>query len=269
MPLLGGGVDSHAALTTAASAAPRAARRVRPGRPEARGTACADIIGEGAAVLTQNDAPGSETAQSRLVQQLRREGAAGERVLGVLASVPREVFIPEALRHRAFEDEALPIGNGQTISQPTVVAHMTEALALMPEHRVLEVGTGSGYQAAVLGDLAKEVVTVERHAALADLARRTLAYLGYENVRVVVGDGTRGWREGAPYDRIIATAASPVVPPSLVEQLAPGGRLVLPVGGRDDQRLLLLTKDASGVTERVIGPVRFVPLIGAEGWPEN
>ncbi|HEU5314961.1 MAG TPA: protein-L-isoaspartate(D-aspartate) O-methyltransferase, partial [Chloroflexota bacterium] len=168
------------------------------------------------------------------MQQLRREGAAGEEVLRALASVPREVFVPEELRHRAFEDEALPIGSAQTISQPTVVAHMTEALALTGEHRVLEVGTGSGYQAAVLAELAKEVVTIERHAALADRARRMLAYLGYDNVRVVVGDGTRGWPEAAPYDRIIATAASPVVPPSLIDQLAAGGRLVMPVGGRDE-----------------------------------
>ena len=202
-----------------------------------------------------------------LVQQLRREGAAGENVLRVMASVPREVFVPLEQRHRAYEDEALPIDAGQTISQPTVVAHMTEALALESGHRVLEIGTGSGYQAAVLAELAGEVLTVERHAALAEQARRTLEYLGYKKVQVIVGDGTLGWSEAAPYDRIIVTAAAPVVPGHLVEQLAPRGRLVLPVGGRQDQQLILVSKDERGaLTERSLGFVRFVPLIGAEGW---
>ncbi|HET7767382.1 MAG TPA: protein-L-isoaspartate(D-aspartate) O-methyltransferase [Chloroflexota bacterium] len=208
-----------------------------------------------------------ETAQSRLIEQLRREGAAGERVLDALARVPREVFIPLELRHRAFEDEALPIDAGQTISQPTVVAHMTEALALLPEHRVLEIGTGSGYQAAVLAELAAHVTTVERHEELAEQARRTLGYLGYDNVRVIVGDGTLGWEEGAPYDAILVTAAGPVVPGQLTEQLARGGRLVLPVGGRNDQQLVLVRKNAQGqLSESTLGYVRFVPLIGAEGW---
>ena len=188
-------------------------------------------------------------------------------MLGALASVPREVFIPLELRHRAYEDEALPIDAGQTISQPTVVAHMSEALALAPEHRVLEIGTGSGYKAAVLAELVGEVVTVERHEELAEQARRTLEYLGYENVRVVVGDGTLGWPDEAPYDRIIVTAAAPVVPAPLTEQLAPGGLLVLPVGGRQDQQLILVSKDERGeLSERSLGLVRFVPLIGAEGW---
>jgi len=205
-----------------------------------------------------------------LVQQLRREAAAGEGVLRVLASVPREVFIPLELRHRAFEDEALPIGGDQTISQPTVVAHMTEALALRPEHRVLEIGTGSGYQAAILAELAAEVITVERHASLAEQARRTLEYLGYDNVHVHVGDGTLGWPEDAPYDRILVTAAAPAVPLHLTEQLSANGRLVLPVGGRSDQQLIVVTKDKKGsITERSLGRVRFVPLVGAQGWPER
>jgi len=189
-------------------------------------------------------------------------------VLRALARVPREVFVPEELRHRAFDDEALPIGHGQTISQPTVVAHMTEALGLAHESRVLEVGTGSGYQAAVLAEMVAEVVSVERDAALAERARRTLEYLRYENVRVVVGDGTLGWPEAAPYDAIIGTAASPAIPEELLAQLREGGRLVIPVGGRDDQQLLLVTKDDGGrVRERTLGKVRFVPLIGARGWP--
>ena len=208
-----------------------------------------------------------DTAQSLLVKQLRREGAASEIVLGALSRVPREVFVPLELRHRAYEDEALPIEAGQTISQPTVVAHMTEALGLTPEKRVLEIGTGSGYQAAVLAELAAEVVTVERHAALAEQARRTLEYLGYDNVRVLVGDGTLGWPESAPYDAIIVTAAAPVVPARLAEQLAPGGRLVLPVGGRSDQQLMLVRKDERGqLSESALGYVRFVPLIGQDGW---
>lgn len=194
---------------------------------------------------------------------------AGENVLRVLARVPRDVFVEEALRHRAFEDEALPIGCGQTISQPAVVAAMTGALAVGSMHRVLEVGTGSGYQAAVLAELAAEVVSIERHAALADRARRTLAYLGYENVSVHVADGTLGWPAAAPYDRIVVAAAPPVVPPALIEQLAPEGRLVVPVGGRDGQELLLVTRDTRGaVRERSLGRVRFVPLVGAQGWPE-
>ena len=189
-------------------------------------------------------------------------------MLGALLRVPREVFVPEALRHRAFEDDALPIGHGQTISQPTVVAHMTEALDLRREHRVLEIGTGSGYQAAVLAELAGTVVTVERHEPLADRARRTLAYLGYDNVQVVLADGTLGWPDLAPYDRIIGTAATPAIPDALLAQLAAGGRLVLPVGGRDDQQLILVTKDERGrIVERSLGQVRFVPLIGARAWP--
>jgi protein-L-isoaspartate(D-aspartate) O-methyltransferase len=215
-----------------------------------------------------NETRGWETAQSRLVDELRRRGAAGDAVLGVMTRVPRDVFIAEEQRHRAFEDEALPIAGGQTISQPTVVAMMTEALAVQPHQRVLEIGTGSGYQTAVLAELAREVVSVERKPELAEHARRILAYLGYRNARVEVGDGSLGWPDAAPYDSILVTAASPAVPVHLLEQLASGGRLVLPVGGRDDQELIVVTRDSGGnVTERSLGPVRFVPLIGAQGWP--
>ena len=209
----------------------------------------------------------SETAQTRLVQQLRREHAAGERVLAVLARVPRDMFVDEEHRHLAFEDRALPIGESQTISQPTVVATMTEALDVHAEHRVLEIGTGSGYQAAVLAELAREVISLERHPPLAERARRLLDYLGYRNVRVVVGDGTLGWPEAAPYDRILVTAAGPTIPPALLDQLAPHGRLVLPVGGREDQHLIVVTREPDGaLQERSLGPVRFVPLVGAQGW---
>jgi protein-L-isoaspartate(D-aspartate) O-methyltransferase len=210
-----------------------------------------------------------ETSQTRLIQELRRENLAGEAVLTVLGRVPRDVFVPEQLRHRAFENEALPIGHGQTISQPAVVALMTEALQVDPTHRVLEVGTGSGYQTAVLAELAREVVSIERVPELAGHARRVLAYLRYENVRVVVGDGTLGWLESAPYDRIVVTASGPVVPPALVEQLAPEGRLVLPLGGRMYQELVVVRRDARGtLREDTLGPVQFVPLIGAGGWQE-
>jgi protein-L-isoaspartate(D-aspartate) O-methyltransferase len=184
--------------------------------------------------------------------------------------VPRDVFVDEEHRHRAFEDIALPIGLGQTISQPTVVATMTEALQVDAHHRVLEIGTGSGYQAAVLAELAQEVITLERHPALAQRAAALLAYLGYANVQVRAADGTLGWPPAAPFDRIMVTAASPTVPQPLLEQLAPEGRLVLPVGGRIDQQLIVISRDRAGrLAECSLGPVRFVPLIGTSGWRDD
>lgn len=212
---------------------------------------------------------GWETEQSKLVRRLRREGAAGEGVLAVLARVPRDVFVDEAQRHLAFHDTALPIGQSQTISQPTVVAVMTEALEVSSHQKVLEIGTGTGYQTAVLAELGGEVFTVERSPELADLARRRLQYLGYANVHVVLGDGTMGLPSHAPFDRILVTAAAPTVPPALIDQLAPSGRLVLPVGGRADQQLVVVSRDDGGaLQERSMGQVRFVPLVGVQGWPE-
>jgi protein-L-isoaspartate(D-aspartate) O-methyltransferase len=205
---------------------------------------------------------GWETAQTKLVQHLRREHAAGKRVLEAIARVPRDMFVDEPQRHRAYEDEALPIGLGQTISQPTVVAMMTEALELAPHHRVLEVGTGSGYQAAVLAELVDRVITIERHAALAERARRLLDYMGYHNVEVHVANGILGWPPEAPYDGILVAAAGVTVPPALIDQLAPSGRLVLPIGGRDAQQLILVTRTPGGTLREVsLGPVRFVPLV--------
>jgi protein-L-isoaspartate(D-aspartate) O-methyltransferase len=205
---------------------------------------------------------GWETAQTKLVQHLRREHAAGKRVLEAIARVPRDMFVDEPQRHRAYEDEALPIGLGQTISQPTVVAMMTEALELAPHHRVLEVGTGSGYQAAVLAELVDRVITIERHAALAERARRLLDYMGYHNVEVHIANGILGWPPEAPYDGILVAAAGVTVPPALIDQLAPSGRLVLPVGGRDAQQLILVTRTPGGTLREVsLGPVRFVPLV--------
>ena len=210
---------------------------------------------------------GWETPQSRLVQQLRREHVAGERVLAALARVPRDMFVDEELRPRAFDDTPLPIGLDQTIAQPSAVALMTEALEVGPAQTVLEVGTGSGYHAAVLAELARGVITLERLPALAARAGRVLAHLGYANVRVIAADGTLGWPAAAPYARILVTAAAPAIPEPLIEQLAPGGRLVMPLGGRTEQQLVVLSRDEhGGLGEQSLGPVRFVPLAGLGGW---
>lgn len=212
---------------------------------------------------------GGESPAQILVAHLRRQGIRDEAVLRALTHVPRELFIAQELRHLAYEDEALPLEEGQTISQPIVVATMTEALRAAPGQRVLEIGTGSGYQAAVLADMGVEVVTVERLPRLANQARVLLCHLGYHNVAVQTGDGTLGWPQAAPYDRIIVTAAAAAVPPALLDQLREGGRLVAPVGRRRGQRLLVVRKDAAGPVEAAaLGPVRFVPLIGAAGWSE-
>lgn len=182
------------------------------------------------------------------------------RVLTVMEKVPRHEFVPEGQRHAAYRNRPLPIGQGQTISQPFIVALMTGLLQLDPEDRVLEVGTGSGYQAAVLSRLAKEVFSIEIIAELANTADRTLARLGYDNVKVRVGDGYLGWPEEAPFDAIIVTAAPDHVPNALVEQLKPGGRLVIPVGSTDQDLLVIEKKqDGSATTEEIV-PVRFVPL---------
>ena len=202
-----------------------------------------------------------------LLAELRHQGIADERVLSALARVPRERFVPEASRADAWANVALPIGAGQTISQPFVVALMTAALGLRGGERVLEVGTGSGYQTAILAELAAEVVSVERHAALATGAEALLRELGYRNVAVHVGDGTTGWPEDAPYDRIIVTAGGPRVPPPLLDQLVPaGGRMVIPVGEPHEQHLVAVDRHGDQVQERSLGPVRFVPLIGRAGW---
>ena len=202
-----------------------------------------------------------------LIAELRRQGIRDERVLEAIGRVPRDRFIPKASHDQAWDNVALPIGAGQTISQPYVVALMTAALQLSGWERVLEVGTGSGYQAAILAELAAEVITIERHASLATAARSLLQEFGYGNVHVVVGDGTGGWPAGAPYDRIIVTAGAPRVPPPLLEQLSSdGGRLVIPVGQPQDQVLLAIVRQGDRTTEQPLGPVRFVPLIGRAGW---
>ena len=210
---------------------------------------------------------GRATRVDALLAELRRQGVRDKRVLEALGRVPRERFVPEASRAEAWANVALPIGSGQTISQPFVVALMTEALALRGGERVLEVGTGSGYQAAILAELAGEVVSVERHAALATEAEALLRALGYANVAVHVGDGTGGWTAAAPYDRILVAAAGPRLPPPLLAQLRPdGGRMVIPIGEPQDQHLVAVDRHGDETREHRLGPVRFVPLIGRAGW---
>lgn len=203
-----------------------------------------------------------------VTRQIAARGIADPRVLAAMGTVPRERFVPEDLRDLAYLDAALPLALEQTVSQPFVVALMAEALQLTTHQRVLEVGTGSGYAAAVLAELEVEVYTVERMAKLAELATRQLAATGYGQVHVRHGDGSRGWAEYAPYDAISVAAASPRVPAALLEQLAPGGRLVIPVGSDPErQRLYRITRLHDGaLREEDLGGVAFVPLVGEEGW---
>ena len=201
-------------------------------------------------------------------EQIRRRGIQSPRLLGVLARVPRHLFVPSDLAAHAYEDRALSIGESQTISQPYMVASMTDCLELSGIERVLEIGAGSGYQAAVLAELAREVITVEKNESLAQAARERLVSLGYRNIEVVLGDGTLGWLAAAPFDAVLVAAAAPSVPPPLIEQLAEGGRLVLPVGNREKQMLLRIRKSASHTLEEKLFPCQFVPLHGRYGWPE-
>jgi protein-L-isoaspartate(D-aspartate) O-methyltransferase len=205
--------------------------------------------------------------RARMVeQQLRRRSIGDERVLAAMGKVPRQEFLPEDMRHAAYEDRALPIGYGQTISQPYMVAVMLEMLDVHDSHKVLEVGAGSGYQAAVLAELAKEVVVVEIVDPLAHHAMHALEAAGYGRVKVIVGDGTLGHPEDAPYDRIIVAAACPEIPEPLVEQLEDGGRIVAPVGRRDVQQCVVAAKRGGELEiTKTIGCV-FVPLIGEHGW---
>lgn len=208
----------------------------------------------------------SQRTRERLVQRLREEGIRDERVLAAMLNIPRHVFIDEALNSRAYEDTALPIGHSQTISQPYIVARMTEALLRggMPK-KVLEIGTGSGYQTAILAALVEQLYSVERVEPLLTQARKRLQQLGYRNFRLRLGDGSAGWPEYAPYDGIIVTAAPAQVPSALLAQLAPFGRLVIPVGGTRVQELLLLTRTQEGISSERLEAVSFVPLIQGEG----
>jgi protein-L-isoaspartate(D-aspartate) O-methyltransferase len=202
-------------------------------------------------------------------RQLRRRGISDDRVLAAMARVPRELFVPDRLRVYAYDDGALPIGHRQTISQPFVVATICSLLRLTGAERVLDVGTGSGYQAAVLAELAAEVVTIERIPELAEQARTRLVEAGYADVEVRVGDGSLGVPERAPFDAIAIAAAAPTVPGALYEQLVDGGRLVVPRGSRWGQELVLVERTADGPVERTFIPVRFVPLLGDEGFGDD
>lgn len=206
-------------------------------------------------------------ARARMVrEQLAARGVTDARVLEAMAAVPRHLFVPPAYRGEAYDDRALPIDGGQTISQPFMVALMTQWLAVQPGATILEIGTGSGYQAAVLARLANRVVTIERHADLSAKANALFRYLGVSNIECLVGDGTLGWPPLAPYGGVIVTAGAPAVPEALRAQLADGGRLVVPVGGRDAQRLEVIRR-SDGAFERALSvECRFVPLIGEEGW---
>jgi len=205
-------------------------------------------------------------ARRRLVETLQTNGIKDLAVLRAVDLTPRHAFVPTGVRHRAYEDSALPIGNGQTISQPSVHARYLELLHLTGAERVLEVGTGTGYQTVLLSHLAAQVFSIERVPALYDRARDILRQLDVRNVSLLLGDGTIGWREYGPYDAILVSAGAPEVPAPLVEQLAEGGTLLIPLGSKDEQLLVSFEKRGGAVARRDITPVRFVPLLGTHGW---
>ena len=214
-----------------------------------------------------NMRPDSAAARRGMVElQLRGRDIIDERVLGAMERVPRELFVPEPERSRAYEDAALPIGYGQTISQPYMVARISEALGVRPGELVLDIGSGSGYQAALLAELGADVITIERIPELAEQARENLAAAGYDAVEVVVGDGTLGLPDRAPFDAIAVAAAAPDFPQTLYEQLRPRGRLVVPVGGPRGQRLEVIVRSPEGPAVVHSVPCRFVPLVGEEGF---
>ncbi|GIW77689.1 MAG: protein-L-isoaspartate O-methyltransferase [Phycisphaerae bacterium] len=208
-----------------------------------------------------------EKLDAMVREQIIARGIKDPRVIEAMKWVPRDRFFPQAIESHAFDDAAAPIGYGQTISQPYIVALMTEALEVQADHRVLEIGTGSGYQTAILSKLTKEVFTIERHKPLLDQAFETLSRLGIRNVRFCFGDGSVGWPAHAPYDRIIITAGTPQVDDRIFAQLAEGGICVAPVGPLDEQSLIQFTKQENRILRKQICGVKFVPLIGEGGWP--
>ena len=202
-------------------------------------------------------------------EQLGDRGIKDLRLLQVMSRVPRHLFTLDSLQHRAYGDTPLPIGENQTISQPYIVASMTAALVLKGNERVLEIGTGSGYQTAVVAELAAQVFTIERIKSLSRKAQKTLECLGYSNIVFKLFDGTYGWPDQAPFDAIIVTASAKEIPEALIRQLGEGGRLVAPAGDEDKQKLILLTKKGGRVNRKEIGDCKFVPLVGKYGWPEK
>lgn len=205
-------------------------------------------------------------ARRRLVETLQANGISDLAVLRAIEMTPRHLFVPTGVRHRAYDDVALPIGNGQTISQPSIHARYLELLHLTGNERVLEVGTGSGYQTVLLAHLVAQVFTIERVGPLLDRARAIVRECGAKNVSFLLGDGTIGWREYAPYDAILVSAGAPDTPQPLLDQLADGGRLLIPLGDREEQLLVMFTRRGSAIERRDIAPVRFVPLLGTHGW---
>ncbi|MHB1327801.1 MAG: protein-L-isoaspartate(D-aspartate) O-methyltransferase [Gemmatimonadales bacterium] len=221
----------------------------------------------GARALNERDSYGGY--RQRLVEQLQDKGIRDLAVLKAIATVPRHRFVPDSVRHRAYEDSALPIAAGQTISQPWVQARSIQELRLSGKEKVLEVGAGSGYQTALISQLAGNVVGIERVPVLAEQARNVIRDLGIRNVAIVVGDGTLGWRSLAPFDAIVVAAASPSIPKPLLEQLAPGGRMVVPIGNREEQMLVRVERAGDQYIETPLSGVRFVPLLGQFGFDSN
>ena len=207
-------------------------------------------------------------ARRRLVETLQDGGIADLAVLRAFDVTPRHLFVPTGVRHRAYEDSALPIGSGQTISQPSVHARYLSLLRLTGREKVLEIGTGSGYQTVLLAHLAAQVFSIERIPALLERARDVIQQTSVRNVSLLLGDGTLGWRDYAPYDAILVSAASPGVPQPLLDQLAEGGRLIIPLGGSDEQTLAMFTRRGGDVVRQDVAPVRFVPLLGRHGWQD-
>jgi protein-L-isoaspartate(D-aspartate) O-methyltransferase len=205
--------------------------------------------------------------RQRLVETLQERGIDNLAVLRAFERTPRHLFVPTGVAHRAYEDAPLPIGSGQTISQPSVHARYLQEIGFTGNETVLEVGTGSGYQTVLLSHLASRVFSIERIGALLERARDAVALSGVNNVSFLAGDGTLGWSQFAPYDAILVSAGAPAVPPPLIEQLAEGGRLLIPIGGKEEQMLRVYTKRGGDVEERNIAGVRFVPLVGTYGWP--
>ena len=209
-----------------------------------------------------------EVARQRLIKILRKKGITDDRVLEAFNRVPRHLFVDGAMYAQAYDDNALPIGFGQTISQPYIVALMTELLDLEKDEKILEIGTGSGFQTALLAQFSRRVYTIERQRELGEIARKRLREMGYANVVFKVGDGSLGWQQHAPFNKIIVTAGAPVLPSTLVDQLYIGGRMVIPTGERHHQDLMVYTKNEQGYEQHCAAQVVFVPLIGQQGWKE-